>query len=104
MRNKFTQLDQFICETGLVEVKNLFSGNSVLINKLKTAISELNGMVTIKDNQFIENPKDQISVYNKVIEKKVIEIGKGDQTFIRILKYCSAIGLGLITFSLISLL
>ena len=104
MRNKFTQLDQFICETGLVEVKNLFSGNSVLINKLKTAISELNGMVTIKDNQFIENPKDQISVYNKVIEKKVIEIGEGDQTFIRILKYCSAIGLGLITFSLISLL
>jgi hypothetical protein len=102
MRNKFTQIDQFICETGLIEIKNLFSGNSVLINKMKAAISELNGILTIKDHKFINIPKDKIVVFEKVEEKKILEIGKGDKAFIRILKYCSIIGAGLVTYSLLS--
>ena len=40
---------------------------------------------------------------NKVEEKTVLEIGKGDKTFLRILKYCSVIGLGLVIYSLIGL-
>ena len=103
IRNKFTQIDQFICQTGLLEVKNLFSGKSVLVDKMKTAISELSGVLIIKENEFVEIPEDEIINIDKVNEKRVLEIGKGDKTFLRILKYCSIIGAGLIIYSIVSL-
>ena len=103
MSNKYTQIDQFICETGLIDIKNLFAGKSVLINKIKTAISNMNGMLEIKDNQFIKIPIEKISVLNKVELKNIKEIGKGDKIFLRIIKYSSLIGAGLIIYSLDSL-
>ena len=67
------------------------------------AISKMNGMLEIKDNQFIEIPIEKNSVLNKVELKNVKEIGKGDKIFLRILKYSSLIGASLIIYSLVSL-
>ena len=103
IRNKYTQIDQFICQTGLLEVKNFFSGKSVLVTKMKTAISEMNGLLIIKENQFIEIPTELEIDLNSIEEKTVLEIGKGDKTFLSILKYCSAIGIGFVIYSLIGL-
>tara|TARA_Y100000588_G_C13722949_1_gene698130 strand:- start:112 stop:306 length:195 start_codon:yes stop_codon:yes gene_type:complete len=63
----------------------------------------MNGLLIIKENQFIEIPTELEIDLNSIEEKTVLEIGKGDKTFLSILKYCSAIGIGFVIYSLIGL-
>ena len=71
---------------------------------METAISMFNGLITVKDNEFIEIPSEEIRTINKVTVKNVREIGKGDKKFIRFLKFTTVIGAGLLTVALVGLL